>query len=417
MNFGTKKEIETIFKYPLLEAISRRRTRRFPMGCHLPYGSMPHKSEKVPVPLADTETALLCWVGGGVTGAVASDLNTKGMGSTFCTWLGRPFANPCNSHTTKLFFTNDKGVFLYDPKKATKVVEIDTAADRDKIMQYFVEDCKMVQEGRLFTAPEGVLQGQHWNVNKPGTTIFMPIVDLTEEYINFLIGVFQGEGYQLFDDIKGCPAGIQKWIDKGALKGPSVPLSSFEYFVFCASVAPAYLAVQNIQLLAEAMGLGSIPIGGYTSIIILGGTPVSKGLGFDFVQGKDGKPTCIGKKGAFETFTPPYKTLDNAIDEFVARKFGPCGMFTPDHPNCTTFKDHSLSLPGYDRITDQTIEITKAYCNYVYNTYGRFPATQEAVVMPMWIQVHHLEMEWYDKYQREGIVNQTHRSHMDLWHK
>jgi nitroreductase len=417
MSIAERKEVKRLFKYPLLEAIARRRTRRFPVGCAVTLGSMQHKSNNPSVPLNDIETALLCWVGGGVTGAVAADLATTGMGSTFCTWLGRPFGNPCNSHTTKLFFTNDEGVFVYDPKEATKVVEIETEADWEKIMKYFEKDAQKIQNGRLIMAPEGVLSGQHWNINKPGTTVFMPIVNLTEEYINFLIGVFQGEGYQMYDDFNDRPAGIEKWINNGTLKGPRVLVSSFEYFLFSACIAPAILAVQNMQLVTEAMGLGSIPIGGYTSVIILGGTPISEGLAFDFVTGKNGKPSCTGKKGVYESLCPPYMSMDEAVDTFVAKKFGSCGLFTPECRQIMTFKDWDLSRPGYDRITDQTMEITKDYCNYIYDTFGRFPAFYDPIAMPLWLQAHHLEIEWYDKYQIKDLVSETHRHHMVLWHK
>lgn len=408
------KQINKLFEYPLMEALARRRTRRFPVGCAT-QGSMPHASQTTPVPLNDTETAILCWAGGGISGIVASDLATTG-GNVFCTWLGKTTPHPCNSHTSKLFFTNDNGVFIYEPKTATKIVEIDNEVDREKIMKYFKEDTRMIDDQRMMAAPEGVLTGQHWNVNRPGTSIFMPIIDLTEEYINFLIGVFQGEGYQLFDDLKGKPAGIQKWIDNGALKGPQVPMTSFEYFVFSASMGPAFMAIQNVQLVAEAMGLGSIPIAGYTSVIILGGTPISKGLGFDFVVGKNGQPACVGKKGAYETLCPPYKTMNEAVDAFVARKFGPEGIFTPEYKGKTAFRDMKKALPGYEPITHQAIEITKDYCNYIYDTYGRFPACHDAIVMPMWIQVHHIEIEWYEKYQAKEIINETHRNHMNFWH-
>jgi hypothetical protein len=378
---------------------------------------MQHKSNHLPLSLSELENAILCWAGAGITGVVASDLSTKGMGNTFCNWVGRTVSNPCNAHTVKMFFTNDEGVFLYDPKRATKTVEIDAISDREKIMEYFRSDTRKIQDTRLVTAPEGVFSGQHWNINKPGTTLFMPIAELTELYINLLFGVFHGEGYQLFDDIQNRPAGIQKWIDRGALRGPQVPVSSFEDLLFKSSIAPSFMCVQNIQLVAEAMGLGSIPIAGYTSIIILGGTPISKGLGFRFVQGRNGKATCVGLDGFYEPLCPPYKTMDEAVDTYVAKKYRSGGLFHPAHEGLTPFKDFEKSLSGYDLPSEQTIQIVKDYCNYVHDTYGRFPATQDTVVMPMWLQVHHLDMDWYEQYQIPGMVNETHMKHMDLWHR
>ena len=94
--------------------------------------------------------------------------------------------------TIKLFFTNDDGVFLYDPKEASAVVEIDTEEDREKLMTQFKNGTVKVLDGRLKTAPEGVLSHMQWNTNKPGMTVFMPIVDFTVEYVGSAVGGFPG---------------------------------------------------------------------------------------------------------------------------------------------------------------------------------------------------------------------------------
>lgn len=416
MSFSDKNEVKEIFNYPLLEAIARRRTRRFPVGCNLEVGTTAYKSKHAPLALSDTETAILCWAGAGITGIIASDLCTPGMGNTFCSWVGKATAMPCSYPTIKLFYTNDDGIFLYDPKDATKVVEIDTAQDREKLMTYFKKDTVKIQDGRLVSAPEGVLNHMQWNTNKPGMTVFMPIVDFSAEYINLLLGAFQGEGYQLIDDLKGRPAGIGKWIDNGDLNGPEVPMSSFEYFMYNACIAPAFLSLQNMQLTAEAMGLGSIPVAGYTSIIMLGGTPAAKGFGARFEEDKSGRPNCVGIDQFYETFCPPYKSMDDAVEAFTECKFGSCGMFGDGYEGPHSHKDREAVLPGYDKITDRTIQITKDYCNYIYDTYGRFPATFDTIAMPMWLQTHHIDLDWYDKFQVEGIIDENHRRHMERWH-
>ena len=417
MGIADKKEVKELFKYPLLEAISRRRTRRFPVGCNLEVGTTKFKSESPALPLNDIETAILCWSGAGITGIIASDLCTPGMGNTFCSWVGRATAMPCSYPTIKLFFTNDDGVYVYDPKEATKVIEIETEADREKLMVQFRDGTEKIQDQRLETVPEGVLNHMQWNTNKPGMTVFMPIVDMTAEYINLLLGAFEGEGYQMIDDMNGGrPAGVGKWMDSGVLNGPEVPVSSFEYFTYNACIAPAFLAAQNMQLTAEAMGLGSIPIAGYTSIVMLGGVPGVKGLGFRFEQDKSDKPSCVGRDRYFETFCPPYKSMDQAVDDFYASKFGSDGIFGKVYAGPHSHKNREEVLPGYDTATEQTVEITKAYCNYIYETYGRFPATFDPISMPIWMQAHHLETEWYDKYQIDGILGENQRQHIKRWH-
>jgi len=416
MSLKDRKEVRSLFQYPLLDAIARRRTRRFPVGCSLDVGTTQHKSQNPPTSLNEIETALLCWAGAGVTGIIASDLQTPGMGNTFCSWVGRATALPCSYPTAKLFFTNDDGVYLYDPKEARKVVEIDTEDDWDKIVDDYRSNSFKVQEGRL-GAEEGLLTHMRWNSNKPGTTIFMPIVDLTAEYINLLFGCFQGEGYQMIDDLTGEPAGVGKWIDKGVLNGPQVPVSSIEYLTYNASIGPSFLQIQNIQLVAEAIGLGSIPMAGYQGTIMLGGTDLTKGLDFHFGKDRKGNAYCVGLKDYYETYCPPFMSISEAVETFHNEKFGTCGLYAYNFEGPQPFKDKEQTLPGYETVSEQTIEITKDYCNYIYETYGRFPLNYEPIAMPIWIQIHHIETEWYDKYQVDGIISDHHRTHKERWHK
>jgi hypothetical protein len=416
MKITEQSEVQSLLRYPLLEAISRRRTRRFPVGCNLDVGTTKHQSQKPATPLNETEHAVLCWSGAGVTGIIASDLQTPGMGNTYCSWVGKATAMPCSYPTSKLFFTNDDGIFLYDPKEATKVVEIDTDDEWNKILEQYQGNTVKVQSGRLGSG-DGVLSHMKWNTNKPGTTVFMPIIDLTAEYINLLFGCFQGEGYQMIDDRTGKAAGIQKWIDKGVLNGPPVPLSSIEYLTYNACIGPSFMQIQNMQVVAEAMGLGSIPMAGYQGMIMLGGTDMADGLGFDFATDKNGIPFCTGLKEHYETYCPPFKSIDQAVEDFYTEKFGTCGLYDLKHKGPQPFKEKEDILPGYETVTEQTVEITKDYCNYIYDTYGRFPLTYDPIVMPMWLQIHHLDVDWYDKYQIDGIINENIRQHLDKWHK
>lgn len=420
MSISDRDEVKRIFKYPILEAIARRRSRRFPLGCTLPSGAIQHASQKPPVPLNDIETAILCWSGVGVTGSITGDMSTKSGGTAFGSWVGRATPYPCNVHNTKLFFTNDNGTFVYDPKKATKPVEIDTEADREKIMAYYTEDCTKVLDERVEFVPKALLGAMHWNTNKPGTTVFIPVVDQSEEYIDFLLGIFEteGYGYKLFDDLKGQSAGLQEWIDSGRLKGPTVPLSSFEYNLLLNNLAPAYLVLENMHLVAEAMGLGSVMFGGYTGQIMLGITPMSKGLGFRAQIGKNGRPNPVGLDGVLEAYCPPYyKSMDEAIDAFVYKKFGPGGSYTAEHKGVVPFKDWRAVQPDYNKISKLSIDQVKSVCNYVFENYGRIPATTDTKLLPVWLQVHHLDLDFYDEHFAKGLVTQAQRQHMELWHK
>jgi hypothetical protein len=420
MTIADRDEVKQVFKYPLLEAIARRRSRRFPLGCALPDGATQYASQKPPVSLNDIETAILCWSGAGITGSITGDLSTKVAGGGFGTWLGRATPYPSNVHNAKLFFTNDNGTFVYDPKKATKPVEIDTEADRERIMTYFKEDCIRVLDQRVEFVPRALLGVMHWNTNQPGTTVFIPIIDQTEEYINFLLGIFEteGYGYKIVDDLKGQSAGLQPWLDAGKLKGPQVPLTSFEQNMLMNNLAPAYLILENIHLVAEALGLGAVMFGGYTGQIMLGITPMSQGLGFRAQIGKDGKPNPVGLDKIFEAYCPPYyKDMNEAVDAYVDRKLGRGGSLTAEYNGVEPFKDWKSVQPDFHVPSKTSIDQVKAICTYVFDTYGKIPATTDTKLLPVWLQVHHLDIDFYDKNLAKGMVTVAQRQHLQLWHK
>jgi hypothetical protein len=58
----------------------------------------------------------------------------------------------------------------------------------------------------------------------------------------------------------------------------------------------------------------------------------------------------------------------------------------------------------------------RAICDYILETHGRFPAHCEAIHAPgIWLQVHHVEREYYDRFFRNGLTD-AHRSHDRDWH-
>jgi hypothetical protein len=79
-----------------------------------------------------------------------------------------------------------------------------------------------------------------------------------------------------------------------------------------------------------------------------------------------------------------------------------------------------MSLDDYRRgnveISDDGIACTKAVCNYIYDTYGRFPASVDAMHMMWFMQAHHLDLEFYAKHFHLGALSETHLTHMAKWH-
>lgn len=63
------EQLDSVWEYPLFEAIYGRRSRRFGMGFEIIEGPFPYKSAQAPVALSELEEALLVAAGVGVTGA------------------------------------------------------------------------------------------------------------------------------------------------------------------------------------------------------------------------------------------------------------------------------------------------------------------------------------------------------------
>ena len=67
-------------------------------------------------------------------------------------------------------------------------------------------------------------------------------------------------------------------------------------------------------------------------------------------------------------------------------------------------------------LSDEGRACTKAICNYIYETYGKFPGTVDTMHL-MWVmQVHHLDLNFYDQFFKPGAYGPTHRAHMSRWH-
>jgi hypothetical protein len=68
------------------------------------------------------------------------------------------------------------------------------------------------------------------------------------------------------------------------------------------------------------------------------------------------------------------------------------------------------------RPSDEAIAATKTMCNYIWNTYGRFPATLDPMLMTVWYQAQHLDLDFYAKYYPAEVIPPRVANHMRDWH-
>jgi hypothetical protein len=66
---------ERLARYPLLDALRERRSRRFGMGMKIESGPFAYESRHEPLPLTESEKAALAFAACGVTGYALADLS------------------------------------------------------------------------------------------------------------------------------------------------------------------------------------------------------------------------------------------------------------------------------------------------------------------------------------------------------
>ena len=395
------------FDAPLLETMFRRRTRRFPVGGKLraKRAGLAYNSEEEPYPLSELETALLCFATIGTTGVTTEEIRHL-MGHL--TVVGRTAGSACASLTMHLFFTDDHGVFLYRNPDLREVVpekrvRISSTTDRRLILEDYRNNLVKLADGRLDIPREAIGSAFESMVNLPGTTLFIPIADTTREYINLLLTGIAQFRWQMWDEVEGQPAGVGRWVENGFLDGPKLTIFQYDGMLPWVCNLEAGMAMQNLMLAATAMGLGSFAM--HTIDL----PTVMQCLGMRFEAADEERfpqavPNPVGIDALLEGFCPSYRTIEEAVDEIAALKWGEEGIY---------------GARGYDlprgHVYDDIVEIAKAYCAYVYEKYGRFPKYCDAMFIPVLLQVHHLDIGFYDKFFPE-YLNAADRDHRTNWH-
>lgn len=432
-----RKLLEEAWNVPLLDAIFSRRSRRFGLGMEIKRGPNRYKSEAEPVPLSYEEEAVLCMAATGLSGMNLSDMpHTRreelpegeawdGNCNTMLEYDGRTFPSPCGSHGTELFYTNDEGCYIVKmrglhPARMREIADLD---DLEKLVEVFGERRIQISEGRLDlpASMPALMSFNTWNANQPGTTLFLPVCDVSEELINGLMLFVEQGNYPVDATDEMKPLGCEKWVKAGLAQTP-VPYQILEPLVaYGASNIEVGFVAQNILLAETALGLGGWPFGGFNAMMALGGTPVCRGFGFRFETAEWGPargfPYPVGKDGLFETHTPAYfGSIDDAVDDVIERKFGDRGIFNPANAERAPYKKPGQMEQEIPRTDPDIIQCTKDILNEVWKRFGRFPAFVDPCVATLMVQAHHLELGFYDRYYREGAYTDRHRRHMEKWH-
>jgi len=232
----------------------------------------------------------------------------------------------------------------------------------------------------------------------------------------------------LVERIPYQPIGGLKWINNGFVNKNNVAPLGFGGAL--RTDYECFLQFQNLMLVGQALGVGGWIHGSvFPPYIYM--RDVDKdwhGLGFRFEKPKSGlrptppvpasQPNPVGIDGILEGLCPPYvSNMSEAVDRVVEAKYGEAGAYGDSKVFSRSYKNSDtaeLYLRNARHFSDDAVAYTKEICNYLYDTYGRFPAHVDAFYSPgMWLQFSHLEMEYYEKfydldqYRRQAVHDAT----------
>jgi hypothetical protein len=454
MSNGTRNAgLEDLLKRPLMETIWHRRTHRVGRGVPLlKAGSMTYTSTQKPEPLSELEEAVLIAMTGH-TGLTMPDRPFQDpasgefvMAKPNLHMEGRAAGSPDNAQGTHFFMINDSGTYFLKrvPHAATS-----SPLSPESLIAHARQAKVKVLDRRVDTPDRDFpvyLDSNRLLSNLPGTTIFFPVVDLSHQYINGMMYILtQPKGHRptIVDDRNFYRmAGVKKWVENGFLnKDIKVPLGVIGSL---RTQIEADLLLQNIMLIADAMGLGAYIHASISPPVLMGDPKFVKQygpmLGFEFATPRwrlwdilrwhvplpkytnlRAHPVGLKVDGEYliKAKSPPYyDTMKEAVDEVMAGKFGPQGIYKDAQLFGRIYKDNfgDTYLKEAAEYGPEVIDCVTDICQYIFDTHGRFPAHAEAIHVPgVWMQVHHPDIEYYDRYFRNALTD-THRSHDSHWH-
>ena len=447
--------LEALADRPLVTTLWGRRTHRVSRGSSVDAGSMSYASDQQRFPLTELEEAVLIAVTG-CTGLTMPDrpfndprTHQPIMAKPNLNMVGRTAGSPDNAQGTHFLLINDTGTYYL--RKLPPDGSGASVLDPDALLARAAQSKVQLLDRRI-DVPDGnrdfpaYLDSNRFLSNLPGTTILFPVVDLSRQYINaimYLLTQPAGARPTIVDDRNFYrKAGVKKWVDNGFLnKDIKLPLGNLGAM---RTQIEADLLLQNLMLTADAMGLGAWIHASISPPVLLGDPKFRKRYGamldFDWVvprwkvadivrwgvplpMAAAVRANAVGLRRLGEPLIkamcpPNYPTMADAVDEVVAEKFGPGGIYTDVALFERIYRGEfgAKYLQEASNYSADVIACTRDVCTYIYETHGRFPAHTEAIHVPgAWLQAHHVEEGYYERFFRNGLTD-AHRAHDATWH-
>jgi hypothetical protein len=416
--------LQGLAQFPLVAALLGRRSRRFALGDEIPDGPLAYRSEQEAMPLTELERLLVLGAMGGTTGWHYAITRNARYAPHLANYAGgaagRTFPSAAGFHTVELFFTDDAGVWFFPTRDAGALVD---PATEEVTLELMLERhrgrLRQLSDRRLhLPAQEPYMEGHNtWCVNVPGSLLVIPVADVAQHTIAGLCFLLQN-GYVVYDDVndRRIP-GIEDFGDLANLEEP-LPLTFVDQYMLAEAVAELATACYAGVLMLQGMGLGGWMFDGIDRFTMLGasGDPEVPGLGFRYdLEAGWSTPNPTGLDGVFEAFCPPHHAnMAAAVEAFAQRKFGPGGPYHRDTPGA--WSDSPGVRSSAQVHSPEFKACVSLQAQYLYDTFGKFPATVPSLMILNYVQAHHLDLAFYDRFFRPGAYLSTHAEHQRVWH-
>lgn len=432
--------LDRLGKRTLIETLLGRRSRRFGLGMKMPSGPLAYRSRFQPQPLTEEEEAAMAFSAAGITNYALADLcYTCGEGGNIMNgFVGRAVASGDGIQAVALFVINDRGAWLIKRPRdfaGHELADLIRLAKERAFLEIYRRTRVQVKEGRVAAPLEPVfnINCNRWSLYAPGSTYFLPVNDLTFLYINGLLEIFNETtgAYVLDERANFRPAGLAQFAKgKGGhlyddpRAGRLATIELIERLVTEFVTIEQGMMHQNLGLMAQALGLGGFPnfanheFGWFQALgFRMGEMPASKYLGAGRIVssmmtllGKDQPvPFPLGLEVEGEPvlrgYCPPYfSSMADAV-RAVARAKQQCFQ-KQGSGGAWSNMGIAQQIP---EISERALQATVAYCEYVWNRYGRFPAYLAPFRTVVGFQACHLDAEFYDRYYQPDALADTQR--------
>jgi hypothetical protein len=442
---------DSLSRYPLLDALRDRRSRRFGVGMRMESGPLAYRSTEPGLPLTEDEEAVLAFAACGITGYALADLGFEpGQGGTIMAGLaGRTVPSGDAIQTVSVFVTNERATYFlkrprdFDPRE---LPELGSLARRGEFTELYRRSRVEIKSGRAappLRRPYN-LAVNDWSLYDPASTYFLPVNELTFLYINGLL--------EILDETSGCfilderamfrPAGLRKFAASrgGHLKDDPrderiLTIQQLESLVTEFVTIEQGMIVQNLALMTQAMGLGGFPhwaahpFGwldalGFRTRKIRASRYLGMGSILSLLARVSGRDSYVPMGVGIETdgkplllpYCPPhFPTMEAAVAAVVDHKFGAGGVFRGG-ARFSAWVDPAAIERAAKPPSQAAQDATKAFCEYVYHRYGRFPAYQPPFRTVLGFQAGHADLSFYERFYRPEALSETQREHMARWH-